>query len=92
MKIRVGFVSNSSSSSFLIYGAVVSDDTMKHELEKEGLSEIYGQDDTYIGLSWDQIKDDESGAQFKQRIRDAIKKVCGPDVKCQTFSESWYDG
>lgn len=33
MKIRTGFVSNSSTSSFLIYGSVVSIDKLKHTLE-----------------------------------------------------------
>jgi hypothetical protein len=35
MKIRKGFVSNSSSSSFLIYGAQVSIDDIKEEVKED---------------------------------------------------------
>jgi len=40
MKIRDGFVSNSSSSSFVIYGAWVDADEVKKFLSKEQLADV----------------------------------------------------
>lgn len=104
MKVSTGFISNSSSSSFLIFGYTFSEDESKEisekigceddveEIaEKLGLDSIYGQEDEYVGLSWDCIGDDETGRQFKDRIENAIRKYL-PNAKCHTFEESWYDG
>jgi hypothetical protein len=97
MKIRSGFVSNSSSTSFLIYGIRkdVSEDE-EDALRDAGFLVRLGPDDytheKYIGLSWDKVKDSETGEQFKLRIEHQLKKILGSSIKCQTHSASWYNG
>ena len=110
MKTRRGFVSNSSSTSFCIYGAFIESkhfedvgkpkDTVDYDwVESLGTDqlEVHGTFDGYsygfyFGKSWDRIGDDETGAQFKKSIREAIEKVLGKPFDCSTCEESWYDG
>ena len=112
MKTRNGFVSNSSSSSFLIYGAELSNHReelstkfsedreidrweLRDLIEKEtGLEVSNGPegDYLYVGKSWDSIKDDETGLQFKQSVEKIFKEKLGLDVKLETCSEAWYNG
>ena len=40
MKQRLGFVSNSSSSSFCIYGAVVSEKNVKDTVKRDGYGDL----------------------------------------------------
>lgn len=101
MKARYGFVSNSSSSSFVVYGASfnfhfdldeeVADsgsaergynftrsDIMFNAAEELGLELmiIDGCDpgEAAVGLPWREVRDDETGKEFKSRSSDLVKK------------------
>lgn len=82
MKIRLGFVSNSSSSSFCILGCICSQDEFSELEELIGshrLSYAYGIEEYYdqvaIGLGPDDMKDEETLSQFKKRIRTLLDQA-----------------
>jgi hypothetical protein len=120
MKIRTGFVSNSSSSSFLMYGlsldcvdprelssvedaeSLDSDGFDLYE-ELEGLCKgtEFGywvwDDYAWIGASWDEVGDDETGRQFKEKVEASLRKALGDKYEkyaktLGTHSEAWRDG
>jgi hypothetical protein len=97
MKFRQGFVSNSSSCSFLIYGAHVNDydEEKVDELEDWAYKNNYAIEfpeymGLYIGKSWSSVKDDETGKQFKEKIEKDLKKLGFNEFN--TFSYAWYNG
>jgi hypothetical protein len=124
MKIRLGHVSNSSSSSFLIYGVSgIGRDELSAAVTRLGLEvdtdvdayelvnalEGYANNDTelkglqfwdpgddgeyYIGLTWDDVGDSETGKQFKTRAENALKKLLGSETEgFDTLREAWRDG
>ena len=96
MKIRIGFVSNSSSCSFCVYGVRVEEklDYDKEEaLINSGLSvEIFQSDDKAVGISWSSIKDNETGKQFKERIEKLIKKYFEGELQFGTQEDGYYNG
>ena len=110
MKIRQGFVSNSSTTSFTIYGAYITPDdakavvgevkgnarwTLESKLDKGFSCEGRYDDDSdgfWVGRSWDSVRDDETGAQFKKSVEDAIEKLFGKKLPCETHEDAWYDG
>lgn len=93
MKIREGFVSNSSSTSFLIYGAKVSSDDKPL---KGGLDYYYGDPNCdhqiYVGRSLEQIGMDETKRQFQEDIEKNIREIFGEDTIISTYDESYYNG
>jgi hypothetical protein len=101
MRTRKGFVANSSTSSFLIYGAYVESKewekrTGSDDCWVEGLFASYGSEwseGVYVGKSWSDVGDDETGAEFKVRVQAAIKALLGDDWESfGTYEDAWRDG
>jgi hypothetical protein len=108
MKLRQGFVSNSSTTSFCIYGIYISADDkskVRNHFNKDveslfrgtGLEVHYGSeydDGMYIGMPWTRVGDDQTGKQFKQAVEDALKAVLKDSVaiSCSSHKEAWYNG
>ena len=101
MKKRLMFVSNSSSSSFVLFGVRFEEDDKEVEkiAKDSDLEVITGQYNTYIGLiesgeiEHDMVKgmrDDETRIQFQERIKKALPVEL--QSKADWYSESWYNG
>lgn len=99
MKTRHSLVSNSSTTSFCIYGTeverrVVEEDPQRYkaeELEDHYGNPNYGDENIFIGISWCNIKDNETGAEFKKRVKDALEKWLGKEVECSTIERAYND-
>ncbi len=147
MKIRHGFVSNSSSTSFCLYGIriecydgekfvnrlkerkpellkkIIEESSVENTEDLIKMSEKYPEEfweiilygckneikdleiesmpedeDFCIGRGLVQLKDGETGGEFKERTKtDIIESYSifldeGKDFKFKIYAESWYDG
>lgn len=107
MKVRLGFVSNSSSSSFSYLGITFNDlkDKIKEEFKDDydfleekvgweskdtfisyesGIDNYY--DDYVVGVSVDNLKEDETILEAKTKIANEINKVLGTDITAKDIS------
>jgi hypothetical protein len=101
MKIRNGFVSNSSTSSFCIYGttidcSLISDwqDIDPDDLKTDLLVHADGDGDYYIGRKFNQLKDTETGLEFKTRTHQDIINLLQEanytkDVNCSIINHEY---
>lgn len=100
MKIRLNYVSNSSSTSFCILGIICPPSFNLDALDfsdnfivcLEGIYNYYGK--TIIGANPNSMKDDETLMQFKERICAKFKEYKW-DVKPEElkwFIDGGYDG
>lgn len=104
MKARFGFVSNSSTTSFTIYGARFRNDEECKELtglsteelaRERGLQceaggPIRWSSPLYVGLCTYSMKEDETLRNFKERVHEALADV--PEKLFGMYSESYYNG
>ena len=120
MKIRTDFVSNSSSSSFVLWGVDFDVNELAQKLKDAGLlkedenadeysdtplyeffenagfdygESVIGDDTVVLGMKPDEMKDDETLAQFKQRVVEKLKAANIPvggvgDIKLITGVDS----
>ena len=101
MKTRQGFVSNSSSTSFCIYGIIINNANVE-ELDEDLMRKIKREDDLYyftnyesntiwVGRHLRSIKDSQTLRQFKDDVEHDIKNKLFPDAEhFDIFEESWY--
>lgn len=96
MKRRAGFVSNSSSTSFCIFGVII-DDAWDDDIEnviwrdesgsslivERGVDEYYNTN--FVGVDPNEIKNSETFGEFKIRVAKNISKVVGVDVSIDSL-------
>jgi hypothetical protein len=97
MKVRQGFVSNSSASSFCIFGTYLEGKGYE-EIEEllDGTSLYYSSGGEYscgmyVGREFQTIKDDETGKQFKDSTEKLLKEKFGNKTKCSIIKREWHD-
>lgn len=98
MKIRQGFISNSSTTSFCLYGAYFSNtDEISDKISeavKQGFKDYSEPHDNgvYVGIPLRTIKDDETFGQFKEKVAEKIKAIFGNNITTGIQEDGWYDG
>jgi len=104
MKIRQGFVSNSSTTSFCLYGAMITspeggdydwfDKKLEghKNLEEFQHPETYGNEPHYVGQSLSSMKDDQTFGDFKKQVEAEMKAIFGNEIMFGVLENGWYDG
>jgi hypothetical protein len=93
MKVRIGFVSNSSSCSFCIYGMYIDDEKLIDKIENDDAFnellhseniKIFGGMDfvegVWAGKSLTSIRDDQTFGDFKKEIEASLIKLFDKDA------------
>jgi len=100
MKLRTGFVSNSSSTSFCIYGTTIegkgSDFDFQRKIEELKLdchASDQESDDLFVGGSLENCRDDQTMGEFKKEVEKKLKKLLKDGkFECATRQDGWYNG
>jgi hypothetical protein len=88
MKIRKGFVSNSSSSSFCILGVQRDCGSLKGtDLESHSGIGEYCEDDRFVGLPPTDMKDSETLLEFKNRV---VAQLASVGIEARAENLNWY--
>ena len=71
------------------------------QIKEDKVEVVRGPCNVYLGLSWDEVRDGETGWEFKRRVKHGVKialEEAGVDEEIidslmyETHSEAWYDG
>ena len=108
MKIRLNYVSNSSSSSFCIFGYKVDKDNLPENvdlneidnMEDLQLVEVFNglqdyQDETFIGAEIYKMKDEETLKEFRYEILNEVHKIGFKDASIndiKLYQDCGWDG
>ena len=103
MKYRIGFISNSSSTSFAICGYHIDETDFPRIIElydggveKVSIRNAPDSDYYYIGLDISCMENNETKQQFCDRAEEAVLSVF-PELKDKNIKpdfiyDGWYDG
>ena len=98
MRIRRGFVSNSSTTSFCVYGTTVPEENdvwseaRKIGLEVDYYNEYTDGDRQVVGISYSEIRDDETGAEFKARVEALVRQILPDATDFGHHEDAYRDG
>ena len=105
MKVRSGFVSNSSTTSFTIAGIgkekseilkifSLEDEDAIYDLEGDEVCVHNYQDAgiVYVGINIYSMKNDETMAQFLARAETVLSKKASKPITVDLITDGWRDG
>lgn len=97
MKIRMGFVSNSSTTSFCIYGIGLPKSI--HIQLPKGYSlerfQDYSDFKYAIGRDFSTIEDNETGKEFRESVKKTLRELLNQNIPDEDFgiqADAYYDG
>ena len=95
MRIRRGFVSNSSTTSFCIYGTPTNDEVWAearvNDLECHAFDD-FAEYNYAVGISWSEIQDHETAGEFKLRVQALVKQIFPNATDFGTYKDAYRDG